>query len=61
MFNEQSIEAFAEAGAARLPQQEPIELSFEELGIEPMKLCTAAEVAHFLGCHKVSVDQVPEA
>ena len=61
MFNEQFIEAFAEAIAAKMPQQDPIELSFEELGIEPMKLYTAAEVAHFLGCHKVSVYQIPEA
>ena len=57
---ESFIDAIADAVVERLPDQSPITLDFEELGIEPMKCYTAKQTADFLGCHKVSVYQIPE-
>lgn len=58
---ESFVNSIAEAVAARIPASQSVELAFDDLGIEPMKLYTAEETAHVLGCHVTSVRQLSAA
>lgn len=61
MFTETFIDELASKLAEKIPRPQPIELSFDELGIEPLKAYTAKEAAHFIGSHQTSVYEIPEA